>query len=74
MHTQLIRQVVSRWGDVEADMILLSREGEKVVKHPKEIVRENALHILRPVLLYLFCDPNHHSHVDQELVRTARMS
>ena len=31
MHTQLIRQVVTRWGDVEADMILLSREGEKVV-------------------------------------------
>ena len=31
MHTQLVRQVVSSWGDMEADMVLLSREGEKVV-------------------------------------------
>ena len=33
-----------------------------ILSHPREIVRENALPILRPVLLYLFCDPNHHSH------------
>jgi len=33
-----------------------------ILSHPKEIVRANALPILRPVLLYLFCDPNHHSH------------
>jgi len=33
-----------------------------ILSHPKELIRENALAILQPVLLYLFCDPNHHSH------------
>jgi len=33
-----------------------------ILSHPKEVVRSNAISILRPVLLYLFCDPNHHSH------------
>jgi hypothetical protein len=33
-----------------------------ILSHPKEVLRENALPILHPVLLYLFCDQNHHSH------------
>jgi len=31
MHNQLVRQVVASWGDMETDMVLLSRDGEKVV-------------------------------------------
>ena len=31
MHNQLVKQVVTSWGDMEADMVLLSGEGEKVV-------------------------------------------
>ena len=33
-----------------------------ILSHPKEVVGSNAISILHPVLLYLFCDPNHHSH------------
>eukprot|EP00092_Neocalanus_flemingeri_P036633 GFUD01039886.1.p1 GENE.GFUD01039886.1~~GFUD01039886.1.p1 ORF type:complete len:1196 (+),score=396.15 GFUD01039886.1:57-3644(+) len=33
-----------------------------ILSHPKEVVSLNALIILRPVLFYLFSDPNHHSH------------
>jgi hypothetical protein len=49
----------------DADNLYLEPGDEPVSLHPlppQEIVRENALHILLPVLLYLFCDPNHHSH------------
>ena len=35
----------------------------QILSCPKKIVRENVLPILCPVLLYIFCDPNHHSHV-----------
>ena len=30
--------------------------------HPVPAVSEHALVLLRPVLLYLFCDPNYHIH------------
>ena len=33
-----------------------------VLLHPEQDIKGNAVNILRPVLLYLFCDPNHHIH------------
>jgi len=34
----------------------------EILNHSRDVIRNNALAILRPVLLYLFCDPNHHLH------------
>ena len=33
-----------------------------ILHHPEQDIKDNAINILRPVLLYLFCDPNHHIH------------
>ena len=33
-----------------------------ILDHPDPDIRTHSLAILRPVLLYLFCDPNHHLH------------
>ena len=33
-----------------------------ILLHPDHDIKDNAVNILRPVLLYLFCDPNHHIH------------
>ena len=33
-----------------------------VLHHQDQHVRQDAVNILRPVLLFLFCDPNHHIH------------
>ena len=33
-----------------------------ILHHRDHIIRRNALAMLKPVLLYLFCDPNHHLH------------
>ena len=33
-----------------------------ILYYPEQDIKDNAVNILRPVLLYLFCDPNHHIH------------
>ena len=33
-----------------------------ILSHRDHSIRTNAINILRPVLLFLFCDPNHHLH------------
>ena len=33
-----------------------------ILDYPVEVIKENRLAILRPLLLYLFCDPNYHLH------------
>ena len=51
----VLRSTPASWSLV-LDQLFLILENEKPV------IRDNALTMLRPVLLYLFCDPNYHLH------------
>ena len=33
-----------------------------ILRHETDVIRDNAVVMLKPVLLYLYCDPNHHLH------------
>ena len=41
---------------------LVSDECLHILDHPVEVIKQNRIAILKPVLLYLFCDPNYHLH------------
>ena len=41
---------------------LVSDQCLQILDHPVEVIRENRIAILKPVFLYLFCDPNYHLH------------
>lgn len=41
---------------------LVSDQCLHIMDHPVEVIKQNRIAILKPVLLYLFCDPNYHLH------------
>ncbi|XP_023336720.1 focadhesin-like isoform X2 [Eurytemora carolleeae] len=51
----ILRSTPSTWNLVLEQCLIL-------ISHPVPGVQQHALVLLRPVLLYLFCDPNYHIH------------